>query len=134
MSLIKSNFPGLTDFFDENWFDNKIKDWAPAVNVVDNDKNYEIEVAAPGLKKDDFSVDVENGVLVITGKTEKENEEKKKNYTRKEFSSRSFSKRFTLPENVEEDNIEASYTEGVLHVKLHKLENKAPAKKKISIR
>lgn len=138
MSLVRKNFPNwtsLSDFFSDEWLSNKFpnSDWSPAVNVVDNESNYELEVAAPGLKKEDFSVAVENGVLTISGKTEKEEEEKKKNYTRKEFSSRSFSKSFTLPENVKEDGVEAKYNDGVLLLTLKKSEAELPPKKEVAI-
>ena len=135
MTLIKHNWPTLSDFFDDDWM--KIRsnngDRSPAVNVVDNKDNYEIEVAAPGLKKDDFSVVIENGVLTIKGKTEKEEEEKKKNYTRREFSSMSFTRSFTLPENVEHEGIEAKCQEGVLKLTLKKTEKALPTKKEVAI-
>ena len=122
MSLIKYNWPVLSDFFDDDWMKTRFTNdaWMPAINVVDNDGNYEIEVAAPGFRKDDFTVSIENGVLTIMGNTEKEEEEMKKNYTRKEFSSRSFSKSFTLPKNVEPDTVSAKYEEGVLRLTLNK--------------
>lgn len=135
MSLIKYNWPNLSDFFDDDLLKLRLSngDWSPAVNVVDNEGNYEIEVAAPGLKKDDFSVAIENGVLTIGGKTEKEEEEKKKNYTRREFSSKSFTKSFTLPENVEEEGIAARYEEGVLKLTLKKTEKQLPPKKEVAV-
>lgn len=135
MSLIKHEWPILSDLFDESWMKNRFSNssWSPAVNVVDNAENYEIEVAAPGLKKDEFSVSCENGVLNISGKTEKEEEEKKKNYTRKEFSARSFSKSFILPENVDPEHIDAKYDDGVLKLTLHKVEKELPPKKEINI-
>lgn len=135
MSLIKHNWPALSDFFDDDWMKTRFTngDRLPAVNVVDNKDNYEIEVAAPGLKKEDFTVSIENGVLTISGKTEKEEEEKKKNYTRKEFSSMSFTKSFTLPENVEQEGVEAKCKEGVLKLTLKKTEKALPAKKEVAI-
>ncbi len=135
MTLVKYNWPNLSDFFDDDWLKSRISnsDWSPAINVVDNEQNYEVEVAAPGLKKEDFKVSVENRVLTVSGKTEKEEEEKKKNYTRKEFSSKSFSRSFTLPENIEEDSIEAKYGEGVLKLTLKKSQKELPPKKEVAI-
>lgn len=135
MSLIKYEWPTLSDFFDDAWMKSRFSngDWSPAVNVVDNTENYEIEVAAPGIKKDEFSVSCENGVLSISGKTEKEHEDKAKNYTRKEFSTKSFRKSFTLPENVDADHIDAKYEDGVLKLTLHKVEKQLPPKKEINI-
>ena len=138
MTLIKTNFPwttDLSDFFDNDWLKTKFAngDWSPAVNIADNEGNYEIEVAAPGIKKDDFKVTVEKGLLTISGQTENEKEEKKKNYTRKEFSSKSFTRSFTLPANVTEEDVNAKYDNGVLKLTLKKTLKEAPKKKEISI-
>lgn len=137
MSLLKSNFanwPTISDFFDDELMKGKFNgDWSPAVNVMENEGNYEIEVAAPGLKKEDFSVSIESGVLTIIGETKKEEEEKRKNYTRKEFSSKSFTKSFTLPNNVVEDEVSAKYEEGVLKLTIHKTEKDLPPRKQVLI-
>lgn len=138
MTLIKTRFPtwdNLSDFFDDDWLKARMtkNDWTPAVNVIDNEKNYEIEVAAPGLKKDDFNVVVENGVLTISGETKEEEEEKKKNYTRKEFSARSFSHSFTLPDNVMDEDVAAKYEDGILRLMLKKTDKKLPPKKRVMI-
>lgn len=136
MTLLKRNLPTwgtLTDFFDDDWFKFRFNDWAPAVNIADNEDSYEIEVAAPGLKKEDFNVQVDGGILTISGKSEKEEEEKKKNYTRREFSSRSFSRSFTLPTNVDEDSIHAKYDDGVLRIALKKAGKANPPKKSVTI-
>lgn len=128
------NWPTTSGFFDDDWLRTKFNDeWSPAINIADNQDNYEIEVAAPGIAKQDFTVAVENGVLTISGKTEKESEEEEKNYTRKEFSSRSFTKSFTLPENVAEDKISAKYDDGVLRLILTKTEKELPPKKEVAI-
>ena len=135
MALIKSNWPSLTDFFDDDWLAGRfpMKNWGPAINVVSNDSNYEIEVAAPGFKKNEFTVSVENGILTVTGKTERENEEKDKNYTRKEFTRRTFTKSFTLPEDVLAEDVEAKYEDGVLKMMLKKSEKALPPKKEVII-
>lgn len=130
MSLIKrSTWPSLvngawlSDFFDnDRFFD---ADWMkkqsmPAVNVKESDKDFEIEVAAPGLTKKDFKVNVENQVLTISSEKEEEKEQKEKNYTRKEFSYSSFSRSFTLPENVNEEDVKASYQDGILKLSVPK--------------
>ena len=135
MALIRSRFPDLSDFFSDDWFHSKVGNggWAPAINVVDNEDNYEVEVAAPGIKKDDFKIQVENGVLTISGESSKEEEEERKNYTRKEFSSRSFSKSFTLPDNVEAEQVSAKHEDGVLRLTLKKIERELPSKKEVLI-
>ena len=137
MSLIKRDFPmmaNFTDFFDDDWLQARFaRDWTPAINVVENEDNYEIEVAAPGMKKKDFNVSIENGVLTVHGMTEKEEEEKNRNFTRREFSTRSFTKSFTLPENVDEEAMKAKYDDGILHLTIAKTEKVLPPKKEVHI-
>ena len=106
-----SDFLETNDFSKDNYWN---KEWIPAVNVSENDKNYNIEVAAPGMKKEDFKVKVENGVINISAERKEEKEEKKKNYTRQEYNYNSFSRSFTLPDDVKEDDIKAHYEDGIL--------------------
>jgi len=139
MQLAKRNLfglPQLTNFFDDDWFNMKSfkQDLPAAINVVDNEKNYEVEVVAPGLKKEDFNISIENGVLCISGKTEKETEEKEKNYVRKEYSASSFSRSFTLPDNTDEESIAANYNDGILKLTINKNEVETVAKKEIEIK
>ena len=143
MSLIRRNnggFPTFRNMFSdlldsEKFFDTDFfkKDWVPAVNVKENDNNFEIDVAAPGLKKEDFNVTVDNGVLTISSEAKTEKEEKEDNFTRKEFSYSAFSRSFTLPENVQEEGISAKYEDGVLKLSLAKTERSIPPKSTIPI-
>lgn len=135
MTLIKPRRSHMSDFFSDDWLNSKWleNDWTPAVNVVDEEEGYEIEVAAPGIKKEDFKVAVENGVLTITGESSTEDEEKSKNYTRKEFSSRSFTKSFTLPENISDDEVTAKYEDGVLKLSIKKSKSQLLPKKEVVI-
>jgi HSP20 family protein len=77
-------------------------------------------VSAPGFKKEDFKVTTNNGMLKISAETSSEHEEEKDDYTRKEFSRSSFSRSFSLPENIAEDEVKASYNDGLLSVTLKK--------------
>ena len=140
MSLIKRNeWPllgngsWLSDFFDtEKFFDSdllKNRD-LPAVNVKESEKNYEIDVVAPGRSKKDFNISAENGVLTISSEMKEEKEEKEKDYTRKEFSYSSFSRAFMLPENANEDDIKANYADGILKLEVAKKVISQPKVKK----
>ena len=103
------------DFFLEN-------KWVPAMNVKETDKRFEIEIAAPGFTKEDFKVSIENGVLRIEAENKDEMEKKEDDYTRREFNYNSFYRSFTLPENVNEDEmIDATYKRGILKLVLNKL-------------
>lgn len=93
-----------------------------------------MEVVPPGLKKEDFNISIENGVLCISGKTESEQEEKDKNYVRKEYSASSFSRSFTLPDNTDEDSIAANYNDGILKLTINKTEVESSVKKEIDIK
>jgi HSP20 family protein len=105
---------------------------SPAVNIKDNKNKYEIELAAPGLSKDDFNITLEEGLLTISAEKKIEHEEEKEGYVKKEFSYSTFSRCMTLPETVDEDkDVKASYKDGILHLTLQKKEalKMKPAKK-----
>lgn len=97
---------------------------------METDTAFDLEVAAPGMKKEDFKLEVKEGMLYISAATKMEKEEKDDNYTRKEFSYSTFERSFWLPENVKSDNIKAAYKDGILTITLPKVkvEKKEPAK------
>jgi HSP20 family protein len=106
----------------------------PAVNVKETANEFIIDVAAPGLKRDDFNISIENDALIISAEKEKSSEEKEENYTRKEYSYNSFSRAFSLPNYVKGDDIKAKYSDGVLKLTIPKTEDaKKKASKKIKI-
>lgn len=99
----------------------------PAVNVQENDNEYVIEVAAPGMKKDDFKVEVNNDILTISAEKEDKDEEKDEGYTRREFCYTSFNRSFAIPKNeVDQGKIDAKYEDGILKIKLQKREEVKP--------
>jgi len=126
----------MENFWDtEKFFDDELvrRDFMPAVNIKDDNKTFEIEVAAPGMKKEDFKVTVENGMLVIAAERKEEKEEKEVNYTRREFAFNAFRRTFLLPENVDAEKIEAKYDNGILHLFMKKTKELAPEVKQIKI-
>ncbi|MDH3649059.1 MAG: Hsp20/alpha crystallin family protein [Saprospiraceae bacterium] len=126
------DFWGSDRFFDDDFFTARSR-WLPAVNIKDVNGSFEIEVAAPGLRKEDFNVAVENGLLKISCEKEEKKEEKEDNYTRREFSYRSFNRSFAIPENTDPDSIEAKYEDGILKLRLKKMKMVEPEAKKILI-
>ncbi|MFM1969112.1 MAG: hypothetical protein RL152_489, partial [Bacteroidota bacterium] len=94
----------------------------PAVNVKETDKAYEITMAAPGLDKNDFKIDVNGSLITISAEREKSDEEKEEGYTRKEYNYSSFSRSFSLPEDTLSDKIDANYVHGELKLMLPKKE------------
>ena len=114
----------FNDFFDNSWME-RANYTAPAINVIENEKEYDVELAAPGLTKEDFQVHVdEDNDLVIKMEKKAENHEKKQHgrYLRREFSYEKFQQMLTLPEDAETDKIEAKVEHGVLNVHIPKKE------------
>jgi HSP20 family protein len=131
-----SLLPALSNFFDDS-FSNELFDWTdrnfsafgstlPSANVIENPTNIAIELAAPGLKKTDFKIEVNDHQLSISSEKKEEKAEKnlEGSFRRKEFRFESFNRTFYLPETVDEGKIDATYKDGILHVEV--------AKKKIS--
>jgi HSP20 family protein len=109
----------------EHWQE-KMQYSTPAVNIVENETNFTIEVAAPGLQKEDFKIEVKHNSLTVW--TEVKAQENEKKYSRKEFGYGNFKRNFTLPETVDTDNISAKYTDGILYVNIPKLEQAKTSK------
>jgi HSP20 family protein len=107
----------------------------PSVNIVENKDNYEVSLAAPGMKKDDFKIDLDANTLTISAEKEEKKEENAERYTRKEFNYASFSRSFSLPDWVNKDKIDASYENGLLKLVLPKTEEaKKIASRHISVK
>jgi len=106
----------LNDWFDGGSFTRTLN--VPAVNIIEHKDYYQVSMAVPGMKKDDFNIDVDGNLLTISSEKEENKEEKEKLYTRKEYNYSSFSRSFTLPEEINAEKIEAKYEEGVLKLSL----------------
>ncbi len=98
----------------------------PAVNVVETDENYRIDVAAPGFSKDDFRLQLNGNILTISGEKKDEASKKEQNYSMCEFNYTSFSRSFTLPESIKGDKISAEYADGILKITLPKKDEVKP--------
>ena len=137
MSIIKRNgdlFPTMPGFFNDV-FSRDLWNWGlsnnsttitsiPAVNIRETNDAFEVEMAAPGMTKDDFRIELDNNVLMITSERQSESEDKENtSYTRREFSYQSFQRTFQLPkEVVDSEKIEAKYENGLLHLVIPKKE------------
>ena len=105
----------------------------PAVNVKETDNSFELEVAVPGLKKKDINIDLEDNVLKISSLNEDEKKEEKDRFKRREFHYHSFERSFTIPEDTDENKIDAKHENGVLFISIPKKEVKPNLKKLIKI-
>ena len=98
-----------------------VAEWAPVVDIVEDDNQYVITVELPGLKKEDIKVGVQNDVLTISGERKYEKEEKDKKFHRVERAYGSLSRRFTIPENSDGEKVSAEFKNGILQVRLPKI-------------
>jgi HSP20 family protein len=138
-TLVKTSslFPTVESKLINNFFDDFITkdlfDWTdrnfaalgsnlPSVNLKETDSKIEVEMAAPGMKREDFKVEIDNDILMISSEKEEEKEEKKENYIRREFNYQAFNRTFSLPDTIDENKIEANYKDGILHVVVAKKE------------
>ena len=145
MILVKFNdkrnsslMPGINDVFEsifnDTFFNDRMIARVPAVNISETENNYHVELAAPGLKKEDFKLNLEQNNLTISVEQTAEQNDQRKNYTKREYSYSSFVRSFTLPEGADHNNINATYTDGILKVDIAKREEAKAVRRQIEIK
>ncbi|MFA5417709.1 MAG: Hsp20/alpha crystallin family protein [Bacteroidales bacterium] len=126
MNLVRFN-PSLLSLFDnieksQFGLKHETNGYMPSVNIIENDQNFVLELAAPGKTKEDFKINIENQLLTISSEVKDEKKEEKPNYTRREFYYSGFSRSFNLPKSILVDEVSADYTDGILRLTLPKQE------------
>jgi len=147
MTLVKFNpakqntgslLPGFNDVFDsifnDTFFNDRMTSRVPAANVSESEDHYHVELAAPGLKKEDFKLNLERNVLNISVEQQSENNNTQKNYTKREYSYSSWVRSFTLPDSADAEQIDATYTDGVLKIDIAKREEAKMVRRQIEIK
>ena len=134
MNLLKRQYSDFNSLFNElifnqDWNNQKLS--LPAVNIIEADDHFDIQLAAPGMKKSNFQIEVEEGVLIISSDTDTQSNETETSFTLKEFGYNSFKRSFNIPDTIYVDKISASYKEGILTVSLPKKEEALPQPKKL---
>jgi HSP20 family protein len=128
----------LSRFFDDDFqgFDGTLTVNRVPVNIRETDKSYEMEIMAPGLRKEDFNVNISDNMLTVSFEHKEENKEenKREGYLRQEYRMQSFSRNFTLDDTVDADKISAQYKDGVLHMSLPKKEGAQKITKSIKVK
>ena len=128
------------NFLNDTFLSDRMISRVPAVNISESEGNYHIELAAPGLKKEDFKINLDKTEryltlpLSISAEQEVEEKEEKKNYSRREYSYNSFVRSFNLPDSVDQSNIEAEYHNGVLKINVAKREEAKYQSREIAIK
>jgi HSP20 family protein len=130
--------PGFNDilenFFNDSFVADRLVSRVPAVNISETPEAYHIELAAPGLKKQDFKISTERNLLTVSVEQRNENTETQKRYNKREFSYTSFVRSFTLPETADDSRIEAVYNDGVLQIDVAKKEEAKMVSRQIEIK
>lgn len=146
MTLVKFNNgqrkhtvgPRFIDVFDSIFNDQYLNavpaSKVPAVNIIESENGFDIELAVPGLKKEDFKINVDKNLLTVSAEVKTKEGTEAKNYSKKEFSYSSFSRSFTLPETVDQNNIEAAYTDGILKLTVAKKEEAKLQPREIAVK
>lgn len=130
--------PGFDDIFEsilnDTFLSDRMVSRVPAANISETDGHYHIELAAPGLKKEDFKVDLDRDVLTISAEHREEQMDNDKKYNKREYSYASFVRSFTLPDSADDEGIEAEYNEGVLRINVAKRPEAMWASRQIEIK
>jgi len=125
----------MSNFFD-NDFDSLFtaqKAFKPAVNIIEDDKAYMLELAVPGMSKNDIKIEIEKDLLIISSEQKESKETSDKGYSRREFGYQSFCRNFTIPENADSEKINASYKNGILQIEIPKAKEDVKVNKVIKI-
>ncbi|MCC8424727.1 Hsp20/alpha crystallin family protein [Mucilaginibacter sp. UR6-11] len=145
MTLVKFNdnrnnalLPGFSDVFEsifnDTFFNDRLVTRVPAVNISESESKYHVELAAPGLKKEDFKLNLDRNQLTISVEQSSDQQDNQKNYSKREYSYSSFVRSFTLPESADDSQIEASYTDGILRIDIAKHEEAKAVRRQIEIK
>ena len=122
------------DFFNDSYVSDRITTRVPAVNIAETDNAFHIELAAPGLKKEDFKINLEKNVLSISVEKKAEDTEENKRFNRKEYSYSSFVRSFTLPDSADQTSIDAEYIDGILKINVAKKEEAKLVTREIAVK
>ncbi|CAN5122656.1 Hsp20/alpha crystallin family protein [soil metagenome] len=146
MTLVKFNNgpknptvnPFFSDVFDsilnDSFLSDKLATRVPAVNIAETEGEFQIEMAVPGLKKEDFKISLEKNILSVAADKKTENIEEGKKFSKREYSYTSFTRSFTLPETADQTKIDAEYTDGILKLTVAKKEEAKLLSREISVK
>ena len=121
-------------FFNDSLLSDRMTTRVPAVNVSETEGEYHIDMAAPGLKKEDFKISLNRNILNISVEQKSENKEENKKYNKREYSYTSFVRSFALPDSADDAKIEAEYNDGILNIRVAKKEEARMAPREIQIK
>jgi HSP20 family protein len=145
MTLVKFNnghknhvvnpfFSDVYNLLNDSVLSNKFAVSTPAVNIAETENEFEVELAVPGLKKEDFKINLEKNVLTVSAEKKAEEVNGNKKYSKREYSYSSFTRSFTLPQSADQNKIEADYTDGILKLTIAKKEEAKIVTREIAVK
>lgn len=145
MTLVKFNnghknhianpfFNDVYNLLNDSTLGEKFASRTPAVNIAETENEFEVELAVPGLKKEDFKINLEKNVLTVSAEKKAEEVNETKKYSKREYSYNSFTRSFTLPQSADQNKIEADYTDGILKLTIAKKEEAKIVTREITIK
>jgi HSP20 family protein len=133
-SLVNPFFNDVYSLLNDSFLNEKLATRTPAVNIAENDNQFEVELAVPGLSKEDFKINLDKNVLSVSADKKTETVDENKKFTKREYSFNSFSRSFTLPESADQSKIEADYSAGILKLTIAKKEEAKFQSREIAIK
>lgn len=145
MTLVKFNnghknhvvnpfFSDVYNLLNDSALGEKFATRTPAVNIAETENEFEVELAVPGLKKEDFKINLEKNVLTVSAEKKAEEVNDNKKFSKREYSYSSFTRSFTLPQSADQNKIEADYTDGILKLTIAKKEEAKIVTREITIK
>ena len=144
MTLVKFNnirkpvanpfFNDIYSVLNDSFFSDKLISKVPSVNISESDSAFEVELAVPGLKKEDLKINLEKDVLSVSAEKKTETTDENKKFSKREYNYTSFSRSFTLPESADQSNIEADYADGILKLTIAKKEEAKSLPREIAVK
>ncbi|MDB5030849.1 Hsp20/alpha crystallin family protein [Mucilaginibacter sp.] len=133
-SLVNPFFNDVYSLLNDSFLNEKLATRTPAVNIAESDNQFEVELAVPGLSKEDFKINLDKNVLSVSAEKKTETVDENKKFTKREYSFNSFSRSFTLPESADHSKIEADYTAGILKLTIAKKEEAKFQSREIAVK
>ncbi|MES2379031.1 MAG: Hsp20/alpha crystallin family protein [Bacteroidota bacterium] len=133
-NIVNPFFNDVYSLLNDSFLNEKLATRTPAVNIAENDNQFEVELAVPGLNKEDIKINLDKNVLSVSADKKTETTDETKKYTKREYSFSSFSRSFTLPESADHSKIEADYTAGILKLTIAKKEEAKFQSREIAVK
>ncbi len=132
--LVNPFFSDVYNLLNDSVLSDKYAVRTPAVNIAETENEFEVELAVPGLKKEDFKINLEKNVLTVSAEKKAEEVNENKKYSKREYSYSSFTRSFTLPQSADQNKIEADYIDGILRLTIAKKEEAKVVTREITIK